>query len=76
VLVRGRQALADGDDARGSCLLGSALDIWRCSALVDVRLGQVLRVEVCRLEEDRLATWQQRIDAELRRTGTKRCSAS
>jgi SARP family transcriptional regulator, regulator of embCAB operon len=64
--AEGRRALADGNDPHGSELLSRALEIWQGSALVDVRLGPVLKVETCRLEEDRLATWQQRIDAALR----------
>jgi SARP family transcriptional regulator, regulator of embCAB operon len=64
--AEGRRALAAGDDMGASCLLGRALDLWQGAALVDVRRGPVLTVEAGRLEEDRLATWQQRIDAELR----------
>jgi DNA-binding SARP family transcriptional activator len=62
----GRLALGTGDYAYGSGLLGQALAVWQDSALVDVRLGPVLTVDVCRLEESRLTTWQQRFDAELR----------
>jgi DNA-binding SARP family transcriptional activator len=64
--AEGRAALAQRDDTLGSRLLGEALGQWQDSALVDVRLGPVLAVEVARLEESRLATCQLRIDAELR----------
>lgn len=61
----GRLAQLCGDHAHASRLLGAALDVWQGSALVDVRLGPVLRVEAMRLEEARLATWKQRVDADL-----------
>ncbi|GHJ45234.1 hypothetical protein Cs7R123_25760 [Catellatospora sp. TT07R-123] len=61
----GRLATACGDHARAAHLFGQALDVWRGAALVDVRVGAVLRVEVRRLEEHRLSIWKQRIDADL-----------
>ncbi len=64
--AEGKAALEEGDDARGSCLLATALKLWQDAALVDVRLGPVLAVEVSQLEESRLATCQLRFDAELR----------
>lgn len=64
--AEGRNALGRGDYAGGSVLLSRALKLWQDTPLVDVRHGPVLRLEVSRLEEERLATWQQRIDAELR----------
>jgi DNA-binding SARP family transcriptional activator len=64
--AEGRHALGGGDDVKGSLLLGQALAMWQGGALVDVRLGSVLQVEVRRLEEGRLSLWRQRIDAELR----------
>lgn len=64
--AEGELALDRGDGQVGSCLLGQALGLWRDTALADVRLGPVLKVDVCRLAEHRLATWQKRIDAELR----------
>ncbi|MDI1463879.1 AfsR/SARP family transcriptional regulator [Catellatospora sp. KI3] len=63
--AQGRHAADCGDHGRAARLLGQALDVWRGAALVDVRVGAVLRVETRRLEEDRLATWKQRIDADL-----------
>jgi DNA-binding SARP family transcriptional activator len=64
--AEGRAALAQRDDALGSRLLGNALKLWQDAALVDVRLGPVLTVEVSQLEESRLATCKLRFDAELR----------
>ncbi|MBB5872856.1 DNA-binding SARP family transcriptional activator [Allocatelliglobosispora scoriae] len=61
-----RSALADGSLDDGSRLLSGALELWQDTALADIKLGPVLKVEVSRLEEDRLAACQQRIDAELR----------
>ncbi|OLZ67846.1 hypothetical protein AV521_23510 [Streptomyces sp. IMTB 2501] len=62
----GRSALADGDHARAAQLLREALGLWRGDALDDVPHGPVLAAEVARLEETRLATLQQRIEADLR----------
>ncbi|MEV4412209.1 AfsR/SARP family transcriptional regulator [Catellatospora sp. NPDC049609] len=62
---QGRLALLCGDHAHASRLLTAALEVWQGAALVDVRLGPVLRVEAARLEEARLATWKQRVDADL-----------
>lgn len=62
----GRAAISARDDALGSRLLGEALSLWKDTALIDVRHGPVLSVEVSRLEESRLATCQLRFDAELR----------
>lgn len=39
--------------------------MWRGSALVDVRVGTVLELEVLRVEEDRMAALERRIDADL-----------
>jgi len=64
--TEGRLALSRSDDATAALLLGRALDMWHGGALVDVRLGPVLQVEVQRLEEGRLGLWRQRIAAELR----------
>jgi DNA-binding SARP family transcriptional activator len=64
--AEGRLALSRSDDAGGAALLGKALAMWHGGALVDVSLGPVLKIEVRRLEESRLAVWMQRIDADLR----------
>ncbi|MFE4263143.1 BTAD domain-containing putative transcriptional regulator [Streptomyces sp. NPDC056883] len=62
----GRQAFDDGEDAQASMLLREALDLWDGSALVDVRVGPMLDIEVMRLEESRLVARERRIDADLR----------
>ncbi|MFI1098744.1 BTAD domain-containing putative transcriptional regulator [Streptomyces sp. NPDC020917] len=61
-----RQAVEDGGDADAARLLRRALDLWQGQALVDVRVGPVLQIEVTRLEQSRLVAQERRIDAELR----------
>lgn len=63
---RGRCALAAGDDASASRFLTAALDLWRGPALVDVRVGTRLEMEVLRLHESRLGVLESRIEADLR----------
>ncbi len=62
----GQTALAAGDDAAASQMLGRALALWRGPALVDVQVGRVLEIEVLRLEEARLGALEGRITADLR----------
>ncbi|CCK32346.1 Regulatory protein dnrI [Streptomyces davaonensis JCM 4913] len=62
----GRSAFEAGDDAVAADRFRQALLQWRGPALVDVRVGPVLRIEVMRLEESRLGTVERRIDADLR----------
>jgi SARP family transcriptional regulator, regulator of embCAB operon len=62
----GRSAYEAGDHHSASQLLGSALDMWTGSALVDVRIGTVLELDVLRMEEDRIAALELRVDADLR----------
>ena len=60
----GRQALASGRFAEAAAELRSAVELWRGPALADVTeyLG---RIEQPRLEELRLATIEDRLDADL-----------
>jgi SARP family transcriptional regulator, regulator of embCAB operon len=62
----GRRRLADNDVAGAAVNLHEALDLWRGPALVDVQHGQLLSMHVTRLEEARLTTLEQRIEADLR----------
>ncbi|MFF5899182.1 BTAD domain-containing putative transcriptional regulator [Streptomyces argenteolus] len=62
----GDAALGARDDQAGSELLGHALRLWKGPALVDVKAGQVLEIEVMRLEEARLGVLEKRIGADLR----------
>ncbi|MEV0012838.1 AfsR/SARP family transcriptional regulator [Streptomyces sp. NPDC051840] len=61
----GRAAHEAGDHYAASDLLGRALKMWQGPALVDVRVGTVLELEVLRMEEDRMAALERRIDADL-----------
>ncbi|MEU8959929.1 AfsR/SARP family transcriptional regulator [Streptomyces sp. NPDC048518] len=62
----GRAAFDAGDDGRAADCFRRALALWRGPALVDVRVGPILEIEVMRLEESRLGTVERRIDADLR----------
>jgi DNA-binding SARP family transcriptional activator len=61
----GRDAHEARDYRAASELLGRAVAMWQGPALVDVRVGSVLELEVLRLEEDRMAALERRIDADL-----------
>ncbi|MFZ3560637.1 MULTISPECIES: AfsR/SARP family transcriptional regulator [unclassified Streptomyces] len=66
LVTQGQQA-GDGDeDERAASCYRAALDLWQGAALVDVRTGPILEIEVLRLEESRLVTYERRIDADLR----------
>ncbi|GAA3615400.1 AfsR/SARP family transcriptional regulator [Streptomyces chitinivorans] len=62
----GRAAYDAGDDRTASEMLGRALKMWHGPALVDVRVGGVLELEVLRMDEDRMAALERRVDADLR----------
>jgi len=62
----GRRALAEGDNARAAAALLTACDQWRGPALADVRAGQVAEPQIKRLDESRLNTMEQSIEARLR----------
>jgi DNA-binding SARP family transcriptional activator len=64
--LKGRHTLASGDVRRATHYLRSALSLWRGPALADVTTGPVLEPRVRGLEELRLVTLEQRIEAELR----------
>ncbi|BBA98082.1 Furaqunicin regulatory protein [Actinacidiphila reveromycinica] len=65
-VAEGLSAFEVGDDAVAADRFRRALGLWQGPALVDVRVGPVLRIEVLRLEESRLGTVERRIDADLR----------
>ncbi|MFE9253850.1 BTAD domain-containing putative transcriptional regulator [Streptomyces sp. NPDC006879] len=62
----GRAAYDVGDYRAASDLLGRALALWQGPALVDVRAGRVLELEVLRLNEERTAALERRIESDLR----------
>ncbi|MET9258103.1 AfsR/SARP family transcriptional regulator [Streptomyces sp. NPDC048182] len=66
LVTEGRAAYEEGDDQTSADRFRTALDLWRGPALVDVRVGPILQIEVMRLEESRLGTVERRIDADLR----------
>ncbi len=61
----GRSALADGDATGATAALGEALDLWRGEALADCRSGGWAAAQALRLDELRLSTVEDRIDADL-----------
>ncbi|MEU6895068.1 AfsR/SARP family transcriptional regulator [Streptomyces sp. NPDC046557] len=66
LVAGGQSAFEAGDDERAADLLRKALALWEGPALVDVRVGPVLEIEVLRLAESRLVTTERRIDVDLR----------
>ena len=61
----GGNALERGDISEARDLLGEALDLWRGPALADLAYEDFAQGEVARLEELRLATLEERIEADL-----------
>lgn len=66
LVAGGQSAFEEGDDERAAHLLRTALDLWQGPALVDVKVGPILEIEVLRLAESRLVTTERRIDVDLR----------
>ena len=65
LVAQARQALADGSASAAADQLRCALALWRGPALADLALEPVARFAVPRLEEERLAALEDRIDADL-----------
>jgi len=63
--ARGRASLEVGEPARASTLLAEALGVWRGATLADFAYDDFARGEIERLEELRLATLEDRLDADL-----------
>ena len=61
----GRRALAGGDVARASQQLEAALGLWRGEPLADFAYEPFAQSEIARLQEARLAAYEDRIDADL-----------
>ncbi|MFE9427048.1 BTAD domain-containing putative transcriptional regulator [Kitasatospora sp. NPDC006697] len=66
LVLAGQSAFEAGDDEGAAGRFRDALGMWHGPALVDVRLGPVLEIEVMRLEASWLVTVERRIDADLR----------
>jgi SARP family transcriptional regulator, regulator of embCAB operon len=62
----GRRALAAGDNAEAAELLSSACYLWRGAPLSDVHAGVITGPQIRALEQTRLTTLEQRIDAHMR----------
>lgn len=61
----GRRALAQGEPARAAARLREALALWRGPPLADVSYEPFAQAEIARLEELRLATLEDRLEADL-----------
>jgi DNA-binding SARP family transcriptional activator len=66
MVMEGQSAFEAGNDSIAAERFRQALALWSGPALVDVRLGPILEIEVMRLEESRLIAVERRIDADLR----------
>jgi DNA-binding SARP family transcriptional activator len=61
----GRRALTAGDAPRAAALLGDALSLWRGPPLEDVAYEAFAQAEIARLQEQRLAALELRVEADL-----------
>ena len=66
LVADGRAALASGDAAAAVGLLDAALELWRGPPLEEFAYEPFAQAEIARLEDARLATLEDRTDAELR----------
>jgi YVTN family beta-propeller protein len=65
LLLEGRETLAEGDVARASETMRSALKLWRGQALTGIDDVPAVHAEASRLEELRAQALEDRIDADL-----------
>ena len=65
LVADGRAGLASGDAAAGVGLLDAALELWRGPPLQEFAYDPFAQAEIARLEDARLATLEDRTDAEL-----------
>jgi DNA-binding SARP family transcriptional activator len=64
-VAAGRAALARGDPGQAAALLAEAESLWRGRPLADLEFESFARVEIQRLDADRLAAAEDRIEAQL-----------
>jgi predicted ATPase/DNA-binding SARP family transcriptional activator len=64
-VAAGRRALEQGDPGAAAALLGAAQALWRGRPLADLEFEPFARFEIQRLQELRLLTAEDRIEAEL-----------
>jgi predicted ATPase/DNA-binding SARP family transcriptional activator len=65
LVAQGHERMEDGEAARAAQVLRDALAIWRGPALVDVAAAPFAGAEIARLEEERLAAIETRVEADL-----------
>ncbi|HZC27085.1 MAG TPA: AfsR/SARP family transcriptional regulator, partial [Actinopolymorphaceae bacterium] len=65
LVQQGEAALRRHDITIARAILGEALDLWRGPALSDVAATALLRTEIDRLDERRLAALESRLEADL-----------
>jgi class 3 adenylate cyclase/tetratricopeptide (TPR) repeat protein len=65
LLAEGRMALGTGDADRAAVVLRQALELWRGPALADFTYEPFAQSEIARLEELRVETMEERLDADL-----------
>jgi WD40 repeat protein/DNA-binding SARP family transcriptional activator/energy-coupling factor transporter ATP-binding protein EcfA2 len=65
LVEEGRRTLADGQPVEAAAILGDALALWRGPALAELALEPFAAVEIRRLEEQRLAALELRVQADL-----------
>jgi predicted ATPase/DNA-binding SARP family transcriptional activator len=63
--VKGRAALAAGEAETAAGLFGEALGLWRGDALAEFADEEFAQAEIARLQEERLAVFEDRVDADL-----------
>src|SRR5687768_13528412 len=63
--AEGSKVLETGDPERAAAILAQALSLWRGSALADLAYASFAQAEIGRLEELRLTTLENSIEAEL-----------
>src|SRR3954462_9696978 len=61
----GRQAVGDGRPEQGARLLREALELWRGPPLAELEFEPFAQAEIARLEEQRLAAVEARVEADL-----------
>src|SRR3954462_11938093 len=61
----GRRALGDGRPEQGARLLREALELWRGPPLAELEFEPFAQAEIARLEEQRLAAVEARVEADL-----------
>ena len=66
-VAEGRRALEAGDAERAGVVLREALELWHGPALADLEFEPFAAAEIARLEEQRLAALEVRVEADLAR---------